>query len=192
SWKLALREEGVEANFGELIGIRLASQSFGYLSVLGPAVSEPMKIKLLGNNWKTSTTATLVDTGVYWFSSALVGIVGCVAAAIGLAGGRYGTTFFAVAMLFVLSAGLLFRHKPILSSLVELSKSRAPKWLKKGAELEGQIRTFRERHPDTLRSMMNLDLVCQILLVAEAAVVISAANLPIHLLSILGIEAAVR
>ena len=192
SWELALREEGVRTNFGELIGIRLASQSMGYLSVLGPAVSEPMKIKLLGNNWKTSTTATLVDSGVYWFSSALIGIVGCIAAAIVLAHGRYGATLFAIATLFVLSAGLLFRQKPILSSLVELSKNRAPQWLRKGAELEGQIRMFRGRHAETLRAMMRLDLICQILLVAEAAVVISIAKLPVHLFAVLGIEAAVR
>lgn len=192
SWELALREEGVQTNFGQLMGIRLASQSMGYLSVLGPAVSEPMKIKLVGNNWKASTTATLVDSGVYWFSSAVVGIVGCVAAAIVLAHGRYGATLIAIATLFVLSAGLLFRQKPMLSSLVELSKERAPQWLKKGAELEAQIRMFREERPKALRSMMRLDMVCQVLLVAEAAIVISVAKLPIHLFAILGIEAAVR
>jgi hypothetical protein len=87
SWKIALREEGVESSFGELIGIRMASQSMGYLSVLGPAISEPMKIKLLRNDWKNSATATVVDSGVYWFSSTLIGIAGCVAAAIVLARG---------------------------------------------------------------------------------------------------------
>jgi hypothetical protein len=192
SWKLALQEEGAPSSFGELIGIRMASQCMGYLSVLGPAVSEPMKIKLLGNNWKTSATATLVDSGVYWFSSALVGIVGCVAAAIVLAHNQYGASLFAVAALFILSATLLFRQKPLLSSMIGLSGQRAPQWLKKGAELEKQIRTFRERHPNTLRSMMNMDLVCQVLLVAEAAIVISSAKLPVHILTVLGIEAAVR
>ena len=192
SWMLALREQGLQTNLGELVGIRLASQSLGYLSVLGPALSEPMKIKLLGNDWKRSTTATLVDSGVYWFSSALVGIAGCVAAAIVLAHGRYGTTLFAIATLFVLAIVLLCRQKPILSSLVELTKGRAPEWLKKGAELEGQVRTFREQYPNTLRSMMRIDLVCQILVVAEAAIVISTARLPVHLLTILGIEAGVR
>jgi len=67
SWKLALREEGVETDFGDLIGIRMASQSMGYLSVLGPAISEPMKIKLLGNDWKNSATATVVDSGSIGF-----------------------------------------------------------------------------------------------------------------------------
>ncbi len=63
SWGLALREEGVATRFGELIGIRLASQSMGYLSVLGPAISELMKIKLLGHNWQKSTTATVANSG---------------------------------------------------------------------------------------------------------------------------------
>jgi hypothetical protein len=192
SWRFALLREGAPANFGELIGIRLASQSMGYLSVLGPAVSEPMKIKLLGNNWQTSTSATLVDSGVYWFSSAIVGIVGCVAATIVLARSQYGPTLLAISILFLLSAGLLLRQKPLLSSLAQLSGARAPDWLKKGAELEAQIRSFRERHPDTLRTMMHIDLVCQALLVAEAAIVISSAKLPVHILTVLGIEAAVR
>ena len=192
AWKMALREEGVETSFGELIGIRMASQSMGYLSVLGPAISEPMKVKLLRNKWEDSAAATIVDSGVYWFSSTLVGIVGCVAAAIVLARGGHGTTLFAIATLFVLLAALLFRRKPLLSSFVELRGRRAPSWLKKGAELEKQMRTFRERHPATLRSMIHLDLACQGLQILEAAVVISCAKLPVHILTVLGIEAAVR
>jgi len=192
SWKLALREEGVETDFGDLVGIRMASQSMGYLSVLGPAISEPMKIKLLGNDWKNSATATVVDSGVYWFSSTLIAIAGCVAAAIVLARGGYGTTLFAIAILFVLLAGLLFRQRPVLASVVEAFGQRAPGWLKKGAEFEKQLRTFRERHPATLQSMFRMDLVCQCLLVLEAALVISSAKLPVHILTVLGIEAAVR
>jgi hypothetical protein len=192
AWKIALREEGVETRFGELIGIRMAAQSMGYLSVLGPAISEPMKVKLLRNKWEDSAAATIVDSGVYWFSSTLVGIVGCVAAAIVLARGGHGTTLFAIATLFVLLAALLFRRKPLLPSFVEICARRAPGWLKKGAELEEQIRTFRERHPVTLRSMIQLDLACQSLLILEAAIVISCAKLPVHVLTVLGIEAAVR
>ena len=192
SWKLALREEGVETDFGDLIGIRMASQSMGYLSVLGPAISEPMKIKLLRNKWQNSATATVVDSGVYWFSSTVIGIVGCVAAAIVLARGGYGATLFVIAVLFVLLAALLFRQKPLLASVVEACGQRAPGWLKKGAELEKQIRTFRERHPATLRSMFRMDLICQGLLILEATLVISCAKLPVHILTVLGIEAAVR
>jgi Lysylphosphatidylglycerol synthase TM region len=192
AWKMALREEGVEASFGELVGIRMASQSMGYLSVLGPAISEPMKIKLLRKNWKNSTTATVVDSGVYWFSSTLVGIIGCGAAAIVLVQGGHGAALFATTTLFLLLAGLLFRQKPLLASVVEACGLRAPSWLKKGAELEEQIRTFRERHPATLRFMFRMDLICQGLLILEAALVISCAKLPVHILTVLGIEAAVR
>jgi hypothetical protein len=192
SWKLALQQEGVKSNFGELIGIRLASQSMGYLSVLGPALSEPMKVKLLASNWKTAATATGVDSGVYWFVSALVGIVGCVAAAVVLAHTQYGPTLLGIATFFVLGAALLFRKKPLLSSLVQLFGRRAPAWLQNGAALEEQIRTFRERHPSAVRSMMYLGLACQVLLIGEAAIVIFGAKLPVHVLTVLGIEAIVR
>jgi hypothetical protein len=192
SWQLALREEGAQTEFSDLIGIRLASQSFGYLSVLGPAASEPMKIKLLGNDWKRSTTATLVDSGAYWFSSAVFGIAGCVAAAMTLTHERYGATLIATVTLFVLIAAVLSRQKSMLSYLIGLYGVRAPQWLKKAAELEGQVRTFRERHASTLHSMMRLSLICQGLLVLEAAIVIFIAKIPVHLLAVLGIEAIVR
>jgi hypothetical protein len=192
AWRMALREEGVETSFGNLIGIRMASQSMGYLSVLGPAISEPMKVKLLKNDWKNSATATVVDSGVYWFSSTLIGIVGCVAAAIVLSRGGHGTTLFAISILFVLLATLIFRKRPLLTSVINACGQRAPGWLKKGTELEKQIRTFRERHPATLRFMLRIDLVCQGLLILEAALVISRAKLPVHILTVLGIEAAVR
>ena len=40
--------------------------------------------------------------------------------------------------------------------------------------------------------MMRLNLTCQGLLVVEAAIVISIAKIPVHLLTVLGIEAVVR
>jgi len=192
SWKIALSAEGLRGGIGELIGIRMASQSMGYLSVLGPAISEPMKIKLLGNDWKGAATATIVDSGVYWFSSVLAGVVGCIAAAVTLAHSRYAATFFAITVLFAVSAGLLLKKTPLLATLIELLGRRAPTWLKKGAELERQVRGFRESHPAALRRMVFIGLVCQILLVGEAAVVILLAKLPIHIVSLIGIEAFVR
>jgi len=58
--------------------------------------------------------------------------------------------------------------------------------------LEREIRSFRTRHPAPVRTMMNLDLICQALLVGEAAVVLSYTKLPIHVATLLGIEAASR
>src|SRR5262249_13067910 len=101
SWKLALGAEGLRGSARELIGIRMASQSMCYLSVLGPAISEPMKIKLLGYDWRSAATATIVDSGVYWFSSVLAGVVACIAAAVTLAHSRYAAPVFAITALFV-------------------------------------------------------------------------------------------
>src|SRR5215475_9230551 len=147
SWKIALSAEGLRTSVAELIGIRMASQSMGYLSVLGPAISEPMKIKLIGKDWKSAATATIVDSGVYWFSSVLAGVAGCIAAAVTLAHSRYAGTLLAITLLFAVSAGLLLRKKPLLAALIELLGRRAPAWLRKGAELEQQMRDFRENHP---------------------------------------------
>ena len=192
AWRLALDQEGVKTTFRELLGIRLAAQSMGYLSVLGPALSEPMKINLLGNDWKSSATATLADSGIYWFTSAFLGLAGCVATAIFFAGARDAATLLAVSVLFVVLLALLIRQKPLLLKPVAALGDRAPGWLKKAAVLEQEIRSFRTRHPLSARSMLWLDLSCQVLLIAETAVLLSYAKLPIHLPTLLGIEAASR
>ena len=89
AWSIALRADGIESSASRLMLIRLASQGMGYLSVLGPVASEPMKISLLQKSAGSATTATLVDTGVYWYTSGLVGIAGCVSAALLLAHGPH-------------------------------------------------------------------------------------------------------
>src|ERR1700757_262279 len=78
TWSASLKGENVAVNTTRLIGVRLASQSMGYLTVLGPVLSEPMKIKLLGTPSEPTITATFLDTGVYWFTSVLVLISGIV------------------------------------------------------------------------------------------------------------------
>ena len=192
SWRLALRDEGVSRSFGDLVGIRLASQGMGYLSVLGPALSEPMKVKLLGNRWENSARATIVDSGLYWLSSIVVGLIGCVGAVIALAKSQYATTLLATASFFLLLAALLFTKKALLSTIVGLCGRRTPSWLNKGAHLEKQIREFRNRQPKTMRSMMYMNMACQALLIAEAVVVVFHAKVPVHILTVLGIEAFTR
>jgi hypothetical protein len=192
SWRIALREEGVAATFRELLGIRLASQSMGYLSVLGPALSEPMKINMLKGSWNASATATLADTGIYWFTSAVVGLAGCVTAAILLAGAQNARTLVGVALLFALLLTLLVRQKSLLQRLVAALGGRAPGWLSKGAALEQGIRSFRTRHPLSVRSMLYLDFLCQLLLITETAAVLFYVRLPIRLPTVLGIETATR
>src|SRR2546427_11966049 len=78
TWSASLEGEHVSVNRTKLMGVRLASQSMGYLTVLGPVISEPMKIKLLGTSSEPTITATFLDNGVYWFTSALVAISGIV------------------------------------------------------------------------------------------------------------------
>jgi hypothetical protein len=54
AWSRALRAEGIKAGMGEPLGARVASRGVGYLSVLGPVVSGPMKIKLLRDHSRPS------------------------------------------------------------------------------------------------------------------------------------------
>src|SRR5262249_4027961 len=150
------------------------------------ALSEPMKIKLLPGDWNASATTTLADTGVYWFTSAFVGLAGCVAGAILFAGARDASSLIAIAALFVLLLGLLIGQKPLLQRVVIALGDRSPAWLKKGAALEQAIRSFRKRHPLTVRSMLYLGFACQVLLIVETAVVLAYAKLPIHLPALLG------
>src|SRR5258708_24958163 len=116
SWSIALALDGIRSSMRELMFIRLASQGIGYLTVLGPVASEPMKISLLRNQPRSAATATLVDTGVYWVRSGLTGIAGCLAAGVLLTHSRHSV--IAVAILpavFAVGLYLIARPRTILS-----------------------------------------------------------------------------
>src|ERR1700757_5356935 len=123
TWSASLKGENVAVNTTRLIGVRLASQSMGYLTVLGPVLSEPMKIKLLGTPSEPTITATFLDDGVYWFTSALLAMLGIVSLPfVAVHGARY----HAIPTLLSL-AGMVFvimRRNPILSSLVRALGNR--------------------------------------------------------------------
>ncbi len=76
AWSQALRDQSVSVPLGTLMGVRIASQSMGYLTVLGPGLSEPLKIRLLRAPAEPTMTATFLDDGVYWFTATLMGIAG--------------------------------------------------------------------------------------------------------------------
>ena len=173
--------------------VRLASQGMGYLTVLGPAASEPMKISLLRNQPRSATTATLVDTGVYWVASGRVGIAGCVAAGIALAGNSNTTqAMLLLALLFCATVILIARSKSPLEPLTHALGARCPKWLAKAAEIDRGLRSFAAEHPGAIRSMFALDMVCQALVAAEVVAVFWCLNLPAHMATVLGLEAATR
>jgi len=190
SWALALREDGVDANIPELMFLRLASQGIGYLTVLGAAASEPMKIKLLQHHRGSATAATLVDTGTYWMSAGLVLIAGSISATFVFAQSRAASMVLAA----LVAAGLYFLSRPdrILNAAVSRLGTRSPKWLTKAAEIEHEIHRFAVAHPATIRRMFLLDLVCQALLLAEVAAALYFLHLPLQFGPVLSIEAAAR
>jgi len=193
SWSLALRQEGIRSSVGELMFIRLASQGVGYVTILGPIASEPLKISLLRHHGISAATPTLVDTGVYWFSSGLIGVAGCLSAGFLLAGSRHSVT--SMAMLGgILIASLLFiaRRESPLASLVDALGVRAPRWLRKAGQIDVAIRRFAIQQPSAIRRMFFLDLGCQLLLAGEVAIIFWCLKLPLHLGTLLGLEAASR
>ena len=193
AWATALRCEGISASTGELMGIRLASQGAGYLTVLGPAISEPMKIRLLRKHSGTATVATLVDTGTYWFASGLFGIFACLSAGLLVAHSRRASILLMVlAATFIAGLILMLRSKPLLSPLVRLLGGRCPSWLRKAKETEALMRTFASRHPRSIRRMFVLDFTCQVLLAGEVVAVFWILALPFHAGTILALEAANR
>src|SRR5215470_3004741 len=108
--------------------IRLASQGMGYFTVLGPLASEPMKINLLRKRANSPVPATLVDTGVYWFASALVGITGCLAAAVLLAHNPKSiTTAVLLALIFAGALFVIARPTLLLARLAESLGARCPR-----------------------------------------------------------------
>jgi hypothetical protein len=193
SWNIALVLDGIRSSTRELMFIRLASQGIGYLTVLGPVASEPMKISLLRNQPRSAATATLVDTGVYWFSSGLTGIAGCLAAGILLTHSR--RSLVAVVMfgaIFAIALYFIARPRTILSPLVTALGVRCPGWLRKGEQIEIAVRRCASQHPSSIRQMFLLDMACQALLAAEVVTIFWCVRLPIHGGIVLALEAANR
>jgi hypothetical protein len=193
SWRIALALDGIRSSTRELIFIRLASQGIGYLTVLGPVASEPMKIRLLRGYQGSAAAATLVDTGVYWFSSGLVGIAGCLAAGILFSHSQHSV--IATSLLGAAFAGSLYliaRPKPLLSPLVNVLGARSPGWLKKAEQMEVAIRHFASQHPSSIRHMLLLDLGCQMLLAADVVTIFWCLGLPFNGGAVLALEAASR
>lgn len=193
SWSIALRRDGFHSLARELMLVRLASQGIGYLTVLGPVASEPMKIRLLRQHGKSPTSATLVDTGVYWFASGLVGISGCLAACVLLAHSPKAVASASIlALIFIAGLFTIARPKPLLAPLGDRLGSRCPRWLRKAGQVEIAVRDFARQDRSAIRQMFMLDLGCQVLLAGEVVTVFYFLRLPWHAGVILGLEAANR
>lgn len=191
AWSVALKGEQVSVEIPKLAGARLGGQSMGYLTVLGPVISEPLKIKLLGTPTDPTVTATFLDDGVYWFTSALLAIVGLMSLPFI---GVHGTAYHLIPAIFVLALMILVitRRNPILSGVVRALGKKAPSWLSRAEQFESSIRGYRVNQPALVRRMFCIDVACQALIASEVVVVLWALHLSIHFLAILVIEGVTR
>ncbi len=192
AWSGALRIHGVRARATNLIGARLASRAMGYLSVLGPLVSEPMRISLLEDRSRKATAASLIDTGVYWVSSWVFTIFGTICAIQFMSGRGRLWSLVMLAPLFVGAAFLMLRRTPALPGLVRLMGHRCPSWLREGERVEAAIREFQSQHPACIRRMFACGIACQILMAMELVAIFWAMRIPFHPSTILGLETASR
>lgn len=191
SWSTALKANGNSSSAGELIGIRLASQSLGYLSTFGPLLSEPLKVRLLGTSID-SAASTLADTGVYWFTSALFMVIGCICAGLWAGHLQHAAWFVLLAFAFVVGLVLIARQDALLAPVVRIFGRRSPGWLRKGEQIETRIRRFRLEHPRAAQRMFCVDAICQVLMAAEVAIALWALGEPVRILTVLAIEVCTR
>src|SRR5215510_305320 len=166
AWSQALNDQAVCLQPGTLMGTRLASQAMGYLTVLGPVLSEPMKIKLLRTPADPTITATFLDDGVYWFTSMLVAVLGwlCIPFV-----AVHGVHIGGVALSVLGLTGILFLiagRKPMLPVLVRKLGNRAPRWLTRAAMLESSLRDYRRQRPALVARMFCIGIECQLLMAA--------------------------
>jgi hypothetical protein len=163
----------------------------GYLTVLGPVISEPMKIKLLGTASEPTIAATFLDTGVYWFTSALVVILGVVCLPVIAA---HGATYHWIPGILALAFALvaITRRSPILAGIVRALGRSAPSWLLRAENLEASIRTYRLEQPALVSRMFWTGAACQLLIASEVFVVLWSLHLPIHFFAVIAIEGVTR
>ena len=191
AWSGSLKGEQVSVEIPKLAAVRLAGQSMGYLTVLGPVISEPLKIKLLGTSTDPTVTATFLDNGVYWFTSAVLLIVGIVSLPFIAVHGAASHLIPAILAL-ALMVWVITRRNPILSGVVRAIGEKAPSWLARAEQFESSIRSYRVRQPELVRRMFWIDMACQALIASEVVIVLWLLHLPIHFLSILAIEGVTR
>jgi Lysylphosphatidylglycerol synthase TM region len=192
AWSQALRDQGVSVPPGALMGVRLASQSMGYLTVLGPVLSEPLKIRLLRAPAEPTMTATFLDDGVYWFTATLMGIAGWLCLPlVAVHGVKVGPAAMAIVLLTAILVFML-RQKPALFALVQRLRNRAPHWLVRAAILEKSLRNYRLERPTVVNRMFWTDVTCQLLVATEVAAVLWSLHLPVHFLAVLAIDGITR
>lgn len=191
AWSAALKGGQVSVDIPKLAGARLGGQSMGYLTVLGPVISEPLKIKLLGTPTEPTVTATFLDDGVYWFTSALLAIVGLVSLPFV---GVHGASSHLLPAIITLALVVftITRRNPILSAVVRTLGKKAPSWLIRAEQFESSIRQFRMNQPALVRRMFWIDVACQALIASEVVVVLWSLHLSIHFFTILVIEGVTR
>jgi hypothetical protein len=149
-----------------------------------------MKIKLLRTPVTATATATFLDNGVYWFTSALIGIAGCVS--ISLMKAHAGVSAVAICGLFIVALWFIARRKPVLAGIAGAMGKHSPSWLCKGAKIESAIRDVSAQKPELVSRLFWISLACQLLLVSEVAVVLWSLRLPLHLITVMAIEALTR
>lgn len=190
-WSASLKGEQVSVDIPKLAGARLAGQSMGYLTVLGPVISEPLKIKLLGTPTEATITATFLDNGVYWFTSALLALAGIASvASVAVHGAVYHSIPAVIAL--ALMVLVITRRSPILSGVLRAFGKKAPSWLARAERFESSIRNYRVNQPALVRRMFWIDVSCQVLIASEVVVVLWALHLSIHFFTILVIEGVTR
>ena len=191
TWSASLKVKHLSIEGGKLAAVRLASQSMGYLTVFGPVISEPMKIKLLGTPAEPTITATFLDDGVYWFTSTLIAICGLLSL---LLLSAHGVRYHSIPA--ILGLGLVLfvitRRNSMLSYVVRAFGNRAPCWLIRAEKAEVSIRTFRFEHPALVNKIFWFDIASQLLTASEVFAVLWALHLPIHFVAALAIEGVTR
>jgi Lysylphosphatidylglycerol synthase TM region len=201
SWRETLVADGVQTAGWQLFGARLISQTFGYLSVMGPLVADPLKPLLLRDTDAAATTpGTLVETVVFWFTSLLIILAGGFAGILVASSGPQlmAVTLAAVAILvagfvFLLrKAPLVPRLRGVLARKWKDHPVRLTAWLIKAEGIECSTISFHRRHPRALRDVLLLNLAVQLVMGAEVLIVLAAIGVKIGLLQLLATEGASR
>ena len=202
SWRQALVADGVQTTGGQLFGARLISQTFGYLSAVGPLMADPLKPLLLKDtvDIAASTPGTLVETAIFWFTSLLFILAGAFS---GILLASSGPQLLAVtlAVVAIMVTGFVFlmskapfvpRLRGLLARKWKDHPARLTAWLIQAEGIEEPTVSFHRRHPKALRHILLLNLAVQVVMGAEVLIVLAAIGVKIGLLQLLAAEGATR
>jgi phosphatidylglycerophosphate synthase len=205
AWRLSMLGEARNVSFGRTLGLRLISEVFGQLGVIGMVGGEATRVSLLGSGVSVAgaISSVTLDRGLFILAGALVTIAGILSLlfVVSVSHTLYlyaSVLVLALVCLLIAGAIALQRKWPVLSGLAR-GATRIPwfrRWLQSKESTirasEQRIIEFYHRASGVFWLSVLLNLLCHFLAIVEVYLILKMLGAPATLLGALILESLTK